>query len=414
MNILIVNKYYFISGGPERYMFTISAALERQGHNVFPLALKVNKNLHSEFSSYFIKSPYGEDAAMLGDANLNLLQKIKLAVTTIYSYRAKRAIKKIIKDKNIDIVYLLNFCNYITPSVIDGAKDLGVPVVMRLSDFNFICSSYHFMRDGSFCTKCKGGTLNAVRYRCVRGSFFQSLSRVLAINIHRLTGVYKKVDAFVCPSRLMKNELEQFGMSESKVNYIPSFVDTRKFSPELSDEGYALYYGRLSREKGINILINAWEKLATDAPPLRIVGSGDAEDELKQQVMDSGLKNISFSPFLSESEVREIVDASSFVLIPSVWPDNSPMVGFESMALGKPIIASNLGGLADQIVDGSTGFLVPAGDPVSIADAVRVMCDDPELRDRMGAAARERAVNLFNADNHLASLTDIFNEVVQQ
>lgn len=412
MNILIVNKYYFISGGPERYMFTITAALEKQGHNIFPLALKVNKNLHSEYSSYFIKSPFGEDVAMLGDAKLNFLDKIKLALTTIYSYRAKRAIKKIIDDKNIDVVYLLNFCNYITPSVIDGAKDLGVPVVMRLSDFNFICSMYHFMRNGSFCRKCKDSTINAIRYRCVRGSFFQSLSRVLAINMHRLMGVYKKVDAFVCPSVLMKNELEQFGMAESKVNYIPSFVDTKKFAPELSDKGYALYYGRLSREKGIDVLINAWQILGVDAPPLRIIGSGDAEDELKQQVIDSGLQNISFSPFLAEGEVREIVDACTFVLIPSVWPDNSPMVAYESMALGKPVIASSIGGLADQVVDGGTGLLVPPGDPVSIADAVRTMCNDPELRDRMGVAARERAVNVFNADNHLASLNKIFSDVV--
>lgn len=412
MNILIVNKYYFISGGPERYLFTISSSLEKNGHNVFPFALKVNKNLYSEHSDYFLDSPFDGGVAQLGEARLTLIDKFRLVLRTIYSYRARKAIKEIICEKEIDVVYLLNICNYITPSVIDGAKELNVPVVMRLSDFNFICSSYHYMRDGQICMKCKGSTLNALRYRCVRGSLFQSLARVLAINAHRLSGVYKRVDAFVCPSRLMAKELEQFGMLENKVNYVPSFVDTQSFKSSMVDEEYALYYGRLSTEKGVDILIDAWQLLGEDAPHLRIVGSGDAELMLKQLVLEKGINTISFEPFLGEEEVKKIVDASSFVLVPSVCHDNAPMVVFEAMALGKAVIASSVGGIIDQVVDGETGILVPPGNAAAIAEAVQFLKNKPEHNLKMGVAARKRAEDVFGPEAHLAALNKIFNDIV--
>ena len=412
MNILIVNKYYFISGGPERYLFTISPSLEQEGHNVFPLALKVSKNLDSDSSNYFLDSPFGEDVAQLGEARLTLFDKLKLAFSTVYSFKAKKSIKKIIRDKEIDVVYLLNICNYITPSVIDGSKELNVPVVMRLSDFNFICSSYHFMRNGKICTKCKQSTINALKYRCVRGSLFQSLARVLAINAHRFSGVYKKVDAFVCPSRLMAKELVQFGMHEDKVKYVPSFVNTQNFKPRLASEGYALFYGRLSREKGVDILIDAWQLLGEDAPHLRIIGSGDSEAMLKKIVLENGIKKISFESFLGENEVRDIVDASSFVLVPSVCHDNAPMVVFEAMALGKAVIASRVGGIINQVVDGETGILVPPGDPVAIAEAVRFLTSNPVHNSEMGASARKRAEDVFGPEVHLAAINKIFNDIV--
>lgn len=412
MNILIVNKYHFISGGPERYLFTISPALEKIGHNVYPFALKVNKNLHSDNSDYFLDSPFGEGAAQLGEARLTLIDKFKLALKTIYSYKAKKAIKAVIRDKKIDVVYLLNICNYITPSVIDGAKELGVPVVMRLSDFNFICSSYHFMRDGQICMKCKKNTANAIKYRCVRGSLFQSLARVIAINVHRLSNVYEKVDAFVCPSKLMAKELEQFGISGNKVKYVPSFVDTSSFKPSAANGEYVLYYGRLSIEKGVGVLIDAWSLLGEGAPILRIVGSGDAEAELKNIVAEKGIDTISFEPFLGEEQVREILNASSFVLVPSVCHDNAPMVVFEAMASGKAVIASSVGGIIDQVVDGETGVLVPPGDPASIAEAVDFLKKNPEKNAEMGIAARNRAEVVFGPEVHLTALDKIFSDIL--
>ena len=371
----------------------------------------MSANVESEYSDYFVDSPFGDGAAKLGEAELNLFLKLKLAFTTIYSWNAKTKIKKVIQDYNIDVVYLLNICNYMTPSVIDGAKSVGVPVVMRLSDFNFTCSSYHYMREGKICTACKKNTLNAIKYKCVRGSFFQSLARVLAINAHRVLGMYKNVDAFVCPSKLMKRELVEFGIDEGRVNYLPSFVDANDFKPNYDNKGYALFLGRLSKEKGVNVLIEAWRILGDAAPMLHIVGSGELELAFKGLVTQYGLTNIIFKPFMAEAAVREEISQCSFVVIPSLCHDNAPMVAFESMASGKSIIASKVGGLVDQVVDGKTGLLVPPNNPQLLAEAVLVISKDSAATVAMGRLARERAESVFSSEQHITSLNKIFMNV---
>jgi glycosyltransferase involved in cell wall biosynthesis len=408
MNILIVNKYFFVSGGPERYMFSVMDLLEHQGHKVVPLALRLEQNQPSPYTHYFLPSPVDEEASHFRDFSLRLADKIRLTARAIYYPTARRRVAEIVRREKIEVVYLLNICNYISPSVIAGAQEAGARVVMRLSDFNFVCASYHLFCNGQMCTACLRGMRHAIKYHCMRGSLSLSVVRVLAMKLHQIGGIYQKVDAFIAPSKFMAETLIEFGMPAERVYYVPSFVDLDTYQPRFEPGEYVLYFGRLDVDKGVDVLLRAWHLLGEKAPPLRIVGAGEAEQELKRLADALPVANVQFQGFVGKEELLELIRGAAFVVGPSLWPDNSPMAVYEAMACGKAVIGSRLGGLLDQIEEGSTGVLVPAGDAKALAQAVQRLWDNPIQVRAMGEAGRQRMEIVFSPAKHLTALENIF------
>lgn len=403
-----------MSGGPERYMFSVIDLLKKNGHKVIPLTLKLSKNNFSEYSHYFLPPVFGDQISHFKDAKLSFFDKLRLLSTAMYSLTARRRVREVVKREAIDVVYLLNICNYISPSVIQGAKDAGASVVMRLSDPNFICASYIHFRDGQVCLKCQQeGVINALRHRCVRGSLSLTFARALTIKFHQLIGIYNKVDSFVAPSRFMLKSLRGAGFAKERIFYVPSFVDLNLYEPQFKIGKYVLYFGRLSEEKGVEVLLNAWSTFGgVKEPPLLIVGSGEDKNKLLQIRNQLGLKNVEFKKFVNQKELIDLIKKCAFVVIPSLCHDNSPMAAYETMACGKPLIASKLGGLADQVEDNVSGFLVSPAEPEELASAVQKLWKNPELIIRFGMSARKRMEELFSPDNHLSSLENIFNRCV--
>ena len=409
MNILIINKYFFVSGGPERYMFSIMELLERQGHTVIPLSIRLNKNQPSKYDDMFLPPPFQDDeTSHFQNASLTLVEKMKLTKRAIYFTEARDVVAEIVERENIDVVYLLNICNYISPSVIDGAHGAGARVIMRLSDYNFVCASYHFFRDGEVCTKCLQGMHHAVKYRCMRGSLSLSIARYVAMVWHQKSKIYSKVDAFVAPSQFMANSLVKFGMPQDKVNWVPSFVNLDQYEANFDAGEYVLYFGRLDDEKGVNILLDAWRLVNPKFGSLWIVGSGEAEEELKVQASRLGLENVVFQPFMKKQDLLEVVRNARFVIVPSLWHDNAPMATYEAMACGKPVVGSKLGGLMDQIENGETGILVEPGNPEMLAKTISGLWNDDKRICEMGIRARQRMETTFSADKHLSTLNRIF------
>ena len=140
--------------------------------------------------------------------SLSLVDKARLTLRAIYYTTARQRVADIVRREKIDVVLLLNISNYISPSVIDGAKEAGARVIMRLSEYGFVCASYTFLRDGKVCTDClTKGMHHGLRHRCLRGSFALTASRILSMKYHQLSGIYRKVDAFVAPSQFMADTL---------------------------------------------------------------------------------------------------------------------------------------------------------------------------------------------------------------
>lgn len=394
-------------------MAAVTQLLQHKGHTVIPFAMQLDQNEPSAYSDYFVSPPAESDQYKLEQFNLSLPQKVSLLGRAIYSWEARQKLTNLIRDAQVDLVYLLNICNYLSPSLIDAAKYCGVPVVMRLSDYNFACASYRFLRENQVCTECldSGSFWPALRYRCVQNSLVQTAGRVIPMTMHRLLNILGQVDAFVAPSLTMADALVRFGCQAQRVYHVPSFVDLDQFKPIANPRrDYVLYTGRLDPDKGVDVLLAAWARLGAAAPLLCLAGTGTAVSELQAQAQAAGLtdEKVRFLGQLDKVDLLEALQHAAFVVTPSLWMDNSPMSVYESLACGKPVIGSNIGGIKSQIVHGQTGFLFTAGDSETLAAYIKRLWTNPQLMAQMSEQARKTAVTHFSPEAHWLKLGKIF------
>ena len=185
MRILLVNYRYFISGGPEKYMFNIKTMLENQGHEVIPFSIHSNKNVATEYSKYFVEPIGGRDAIYFEEVKKTPRSIWQMLTRSIYSKEVEKAIKREIDDVKPDLVYIIHFVNKLSPSVIRGARKKGIPVVLRLSDYFLLCPRFDFMYEKRVCEEClTKGYRSCIKKRCVKGSLFASVVRVFSMKFH--------------------------------------------------------------------------------------------------------------------------------------------------------------------------------------------------------------------------------------
>ncbi|MCH8330808.1 MAG: hypothetical protein IH946_05425, partial [Bacteroidetes bacterium] len=154
---------------------------------------------------------------------------------------------------------------WLSPSILDALKDNKVPIVVRLSDFTYLCPEGHFLRNGKVCELCLHGShWNSVKYKCIQGSFPASLLNALAISYHNYKGLLDNVDAFVCPSPFTMGKMIEGGFPEEKMHHIPTFIEGTKFEPQFEAGDYVLFFGRISNEKGARILLEGFLELIKD------------------------------------------------------------------------------------------------------------------------------------------------------
>ena len=411
MRILLVNYRYFISGGPEKYMFNIKKMLEDNGHEIIPFSIHSNKNVETEYSKYFVEPIGGRDATYFDEVKKTPKSIWQMLTRSIYSTEVEKAIKKEIRDVKPDLVYIIHFVNKLSPSVITGAKKMGVPVVLRLSDYFLLCPRFDFMYQKNICEDCLNkGYRSCIKKRCVKGSLFASVIRVFSMKFHSLIHVYRGVDAFITPSEFLKKKLVVNGFDEKKITCIPTFTSSKSEVGEPQIGSYGLYFGRVTEEKGVETVIKAYEKLPNYE--LKIMGDDTTEEglRLKKYVKKHKMSNVEFLGFKSGTELEEVIKGARFTLIPSIWYDNLPNTALESFQYSKPVIASNIGSLPELVVDGVNGYLFNAGNENELVQAIRKL-DDNDTMAKMGAESRKRLETRFAPQTHYDSLMKIFNKV---
>ncbi|MFW5733590.1 MAG: glycosyltransferase family 4 protein [Oceanidesulfovibrio sp.] len=405
MNILLVNKYHFVTGGPESYMFNVTGKLEALGHKTYPLCLDVENNIESEYSRYFISSPYPNRKSHHASGT-SPVTAAKLFFRSIYSQEAAAKAQRMISDYDIDVVYCLNIANYISPSVIHVAKKNKKRVLHRLSDYNLLCPEQYFFKNRRVCLECKESLLRAIPDKCVKHSLPATMGRIISMKLHRIMKLYERVDAFVCPSSFMRDQLVDMGFGEDKVHYLPSLVNVEADLAEQdlqTDRTFVLYLGRLSEEKGLDYLLDAMDVEGNRDIPLVLAGAGPEHESLREQAGRLA-NNIEFRGFVERDELDDLLRRSAFTVAPSIWHDNSPMSVFESLAAGKPIIATPLGGLRDQVGEEEAGLFVKPNDAVSLGNAIHRLWHDDALRVELSRGALHRFKTHFNPDMHMRGL----------
>ena len=404
MKLLVVNKFYFLSGGAERYIFELNKVLEKNGCTVIPFSMKDDRNFPSEYSHYFVSNIDFKN-------KLSTFDKLKSIPRILYSFESKGKILKLIADFKPDLAHVHNIAHQISPSILPVLKKQGIPIVQTLHDFKLVCPSYLFHNHGKTCEKCKGDKFyNVFMDRCIKDSFSGSFLIAVEMYFHKIINVYDNIDVFITPSLFMKNKLEEFGANPKKLIHIPNFVSAESFSPNYSFEDYIVYFGRLSEEKGVMTLLKAMDK--SWKFKLLIVGEGILRQDLEKYVEEKKLNNVIFTGYKKEKELKDLIKNAMFTVIPSECYENCPMSVLESFAMGKPVIGSNIGGIPELINEEVDGLLFEPGNAMDLRDKMLYLSNNPGKIKEMGKQGREKVEKLYNIELHYQKINEIYQKLL--
>lgn len=393
MNILQIGHNYHIAGGSDRVLIESKSMLENFGHSVIPFCAVSHRNQPSNYQQYFVNS-----------IDLNAIT-IKSALSFFYNLEARKKIRMLLNENNVDIAHLHIYYGKLTTSILNPLIEKKVPIVQTLHEYKLVCPVYTLERNGVICNDCVSGTfLNCIRYKCKDNSVLKSSVMVLESYISRALGDVSKIDLFLSVSFFHKRIMIQGGIPPEKIEVLYNFVDTEYYIPTYEVGDYYLYFGRIEKLKGIDTLIQAFSQRLEKK--LLIVGQGSYVDSLLKSI--SQLPNISYVGFKSGTELIDIISKCKAVIVPSEWYENCPMNVLEAKALGKPVIGSNIGGIPELINNGKDGLLFEPGSSLELA------CCLDEIDEQVfayGKYARLDVENRFSKNSHYNKLNMFYQKI---
>jgi len=387
MNILLAHNFYKYFAGED------SIALREKG------LLEENKE-----QVYF----YTKDNKETDSYNLN--KKINFFVQTIFSSSTKKELKTIIKDFKPDIAYTHNIFPLISPSIFHTLHAESIPCVQNVQDYRWLCPNGVFYINDSICEKCKNGAFwNAIRHKCFRDSFLLSGLYATTIGTNRLSGVFKKIDAFVCTTEFNKQKLMEAGIEEKRLFIKPNYLDITNIEPSVGTGNHIIFLGRLSQEKGLWTLIKAFEKIKD--LQLKIVGTGPLEHPLRKYIKENSINNISIEGFKEGDEKNNLIKNALFMVFPSEWYEHFPIVLLEAFAFGKPVVASDIGNMPLIVENEKSGLHFRAGDIDDLIEKIRILSQNNSEITRMGEFARKKIETYYTPEINYKILKSIFQKV---
>lgn len=415
MKILLANYRYFLSGGPERYMFNVSDALHRAGHEIVPFSIHYTRNRTTPYSRYFV-SPIGSpDEVYFRQQGKSVGTAINTLERLFYSREVRNQIQALASDVRPDVAYVLHYLRKLSPSLLVGLRAAKVPIVVRLSDYQMSCPQAHFLRDDQPCMLCARGNLwPSIRHRCVQGSITASLANAVATWVHRAKDYFDLIDCFVVTNGFMQDVLEKSGVAKERISCIPTFVKPLATPADLiaMKQDIVSFVGRLEHLKGVHVLIEAVGILKRRYPDVgwkyRIAGEGNPEyvAGLSAQVRSQELSDrVEFCGVLDTAGVFDLLASSRLQVVPSLWYENLPNSLLEGYASCTPAIASRLGSLGTSVIENTSGLQFAPGDPESLATVLAQCWHNKKGLSEMGMNARLLADTEYSERGHLQKLT---------
>lgn len=403
MKVLLVNKFHYKKGGSETYYFTLAEALKACGHEVIFFAMQDEHNIPCDQSVYFVSN-----ASVQG----TLASKLNMVLHMTYSREAYRNMARLLEAEKPDLVILNLVHKQITLSILDAIReyDGDLPVFWVMHDLIAVCPSYTMLDGaGNVCEKCMGGSFRpCVENRCIRGSRFMSLLSKYEADYIRRKKWYDQVDLFICPSDFYCKKLKEAAFTSSKIVTLRNPLPLNsEYCGNTTNDGYILYFGRLSKEKGVKTLIDAVKQTGDR---LVILGTGPMEAQWRSYAGDT--QAVEFMGFQTGDVLNEFVRNSRCVVLPSEWYENGPYSAMEAMAMGKPLIVSDLGGLPELVEDGVNGYVYCAQQGSdALAECIGKMnsltCSEYQA---MSEASVRKAREMFDPNQYVATLVRYYEE----
>ncbi|MBD2311533.1 glycosyltransferase family 4 protein [Desertifilum sp. FACHB-1129] len=390
MKILILHNRYQFAGGEEAVVQAEKALLEAKGH-----AVRLIETTNDEIQG-------------VGG-------KAKAAVSAIYSHSAKQRVGEEIQWFLPDVLHVHNFFPLLSPSVYDAACEAQIPVVQTLHNYRLGCPNALLFREGRVCEECLGKAIPwpGVKYGCYRGSRSQSAVTATMLAAHTLRQTWQnRVTRYIVLTQFQKNKMIQAGLPPAKLQVKPNFV-ALSVQDTLQRQPFALYVGRLSIEKGVQILIQAYQCRNLQFP-LKIVGTGPLLEDLQNQVKAANLQDcIELLGWQEKSTVLHLMQSAQFLVFPSIWYEPFGLSVIEAFACSLPVIVSRLGSLAEIVENQVTGLHFEAGDATDLASKLEWAVAHPQALREMGRRANQVYADCYTADANYEQLLAIYQQAIQ-
>jgi len=385
VKVLVVHNYYQQPGGEDAACEQERQLLERAGHKVV-----------------FYRRSNHEIEHLTG------WRRLQLSVDTIWNGSSRRDFLALLERERPDVVHVHNTFVVISPSIFSACQQAGVPVVQTIHNYRLFCPAATFFRDGRICEEClEHGLWRSVRHACYHQSHSATAVVALMIAVNRRRNTWPgKVDRIIALTRFSRQKMVEAGLPEEQVIVKPHFVYPDP-GQGVGPRDYALFVGRLSPEKGVNVALTAWSKLQKPIP-LLIAGGGPEREALEDQAHRAALTQVTFLGLIPRAETLAAIQAARFLVFPSEWYEGFPMTICEAFACGTPVICSRLGAMAELVEDGLMGLHFTPGDAAELAEKVAWAWDHPIEMREMGKAARREFEAKYTAEGNYPILMDIY------
>ena len=334
-------------------------------------------------------------------AELPAAQKALLPISPIYGRAAQQDLARLLDEHRPDLLHLHNPYPLLSPWVIKTAHRYGVPVVQTVHNYRQVCSSGLYFRDGHNCYDCRGKAIGwpAVQHKCYRGSRAQSALIATTLAVHRPT--WRSVDRYIALTDRIAAHLRDYGIPADRIVIKPNSLPDPG-APDPLGDGF-LYAARLSDEKGLGLLLDAWRRHPDGAlGRLRIAGDGELRPLAERAAAERS--DVTYLGILDREQMAAARREASVVVAVPTWDDVLPTVILEAMAAGRPVLGTEVGGIP-YLLGGEAGWVVKP-DPDALAAALPIA--------RAGAAevaprARRRYAEAFRPEVVTRQLIDVYN-----
>ena len=389
MKILLVHNSYLEQGGEDVVFWQERSLLKAAGHEV----LEYQRH-NTEMEQY------------------STVRRLTIIGRTVWASDSYREFTTLLRENKPDVVHVHNTFPLISPSILWACRREKVPVVHTLHNYRLLCPGANFIRDGKPCEDCVHGSIwQSVAHGCYRDSRPQTAAVALMLSVHRARKTWTEtVDRYIVLTSFARSRFVNAGFPAEKITVKGNCVDPDP-GQRTGEGSYALFVGRVSREKGTPTLLQAWRQLPRNYT-LRIVGDGPARQQLESEAAAHGLSNVSFLGRVSRERVIEAMKGARFVVFPSQLYENLPLTIIEAFACGVPVVASTLGAMAEIVEEGRTGLFFEPGNPDDLARAVKFGWEQPEFMRRLGTQARSEYETKYTAAANYRQLMEIYQQVI--
>lgn len=372
MRILMINKFLYPNGGSETYIFKLGDYLKKQGHEVQYFGME-----HEGRCVGNAVNAYTSGMDFHGGSKL---AKLTYPLKTIYSSEARKKLRLVLDDFKPEACHLNNFNYQLTPSIIleiqkwrkEGNK---CRIIFTAHDYQLVCPNHmcNNPNTNENCEKClEGHFLSCTKGKCIHGSTVKSVVGTLEASFWKMNGAYKYIDTMICCSEFMKTKIDNNPLFAKKTVVMHNFVDQVEWK-EVEKRDYVLYFGRFSKEKGIDTLLKVCRELSH--VQFIFAGMGPLENEI------NGIPNIKNAGFQMGEALGMLIREARFSIYPSEWYENCPFSVMESQMYGTPVVGANVGGIPELIEVGKTGELFESGNVIELKEKIQKLWFDREMTD---------------------------------